>query len=243
VASRIVQAAQALDERPSDTLREFMDRQFTGLGFRYFGYLALQRPSAPATPLSVVSSYREDWIRRYTERGYQNLDPVCTTAAKSPVPFAWLTSDLAQRATKQQRQFLGEAAEFGVRNGITVPIRGPAGAFATLSVTADVPDQEFHRLWLERRDELHVLALYYHAQIEKHLLCPGPPREYHLTDRERDGLIWSARGKTAWETSEILGISEETVQFHLKNAMQKLGVHTKTHAVVKAILAGLIYPD
>jgi hypothetical protein len=51
--------------------------------------------------------------------------------------------------------------------------RGPAGAFATLSVTADVPDQEFHRLWLERRDELLVLALYYHAQIERQIAGEG----------------------------------------------------------------------
>jgi DNA-binding CsgD family transcriptional regulator len=242
VVSPLAKVAQTLGERPGDMLREFMNRQFTGMGFSKFGYLALLRPRAPATPLSVVSTLSEDWIRRYTERGYQNFDPVCIAAAKSPVPFAWLTSDLAQGASKQQRQVLGERAEFGVRNGITVPIRGPAGAFAILTVTADVPDHEFHRLWLECRDELHVLTLYYHAQIEKHLLRPAPC-ECRLTDRERDCLIWSARGKTAWETSEILGISEETVQFHLKNAMHKLGVHTKTHAVVKAILDGLIYPE
>jgi DNA-binding CsgD family transcriptional regulator len=32
------------------------------------------------------------------------------------------------------------------------------------------------------------------------------------------------------------------VVFHLKNAMRKIGVYSKHHAVVKAIMMGLIHP-
>jgi DNA-binding CsgD family transcriptional regulator len=64
----------------------------------------------------------------------------------------------------------------------------------------------------------------------------------HLTDRERDCLLWTARGKTAWEVGQILVISEETVLFHLKNTTRKLCVFSKHHAVVKAIVQGYILP-
>ena len=38
----------------------------------------------------------------------------------------------------------------------------------------------------------------------------------------------------------ILKISEATVNYHLKNAMRKLGVHSKVHAVAKTLILGLI---
>ena len=70
--------------------------------------------------------------------------------------------------------------------------------------------------------------------------CPsGSP---HLTPRERECLLWTAHGKTAWEIGQILGISDGTVVFHLKNATRKFNVFTKYHAVVKAIMLGLISP-
>ena len=39
-----------------------------------------------------------------------------------------------------------------------------------------------------------------------------------MSARELDCLKWTAAGKTAWEASVILGISEQTVRFHLNTA-------------------------
>ena len=49
-----------------------------------------------------------------------------------------------------------------------------------------------------------------------------------------------AAGKTAWEASVILGISERTVRFHLNAAREKLDCATTTQAVAKAITQHLI---
>ena len=51
---------------------------------------------------------------------------------------------------------------------------------------------------------------------------------------------WTMEGKTAWELSRILGISEQTVVRHLNNATHKLNCVNKHHAVVKALRLGLI---
>ncbi|AOY96243.1 DNA-binding response regulator [Cupriavidus sp. USMAA2-4] len=64
----------------------------------------------------------------------------------------------------------------------------------------------------------------------------------HLSEREIEALVWSARGKTSGEIATILGLSKRTVDFHIDNAREKLGVATRIEAVVKAASAGIIKP-
>jgi DNA-binding response OmpR family regulator len=68
------------------------------------------------------------------------------------------------------------------------------------------------------------------------------PKHVGLREREVETLTWAARGKTFWEIGEILGLSKRTVEFHLENARRKLGVATRTQALIKAATANLIRP-
>ena len=63
-----------------------------------------------------------------------------------------------------------------------------------------------------------------------------------LSDREKACLSWAAVGKSSWEIGRILAISENTVIFHIKNAMRKLGANSRTLAAFKAVELGLIEP-
>ena len=65
----------------------------------------------------------------------------------------------------------------------------------------------------------------------------GSPR---LTPRERECLAWASNGKSEWEISQILGISEHTSEKHLRNAKKKMGAITRAHAVAEAIRRGFI---
>lgn len=56
-----------------------------------------------------------------------------------------------------------------------------------------------------------------------------------LSPRELDCLKWAAAGKTVWETSIILGISQSTVRFFFENVRHKLDAANTTHAVAKAL--------
>jgi DNA-binding CsgD family transcriptional regulator len=47
--------------------------------------------------------------------------------------------------------------------------------------------------------------------------------DFQLTPREIECIHWAAQGKTSWEISRILSITERTVNFHLSNSMQKTG--------------------
>ena len=61
-----------------------------------------------------------------------------------------------------------------------------------------------------------------------------------VTDREIEVLKWTGDGKTSRDISEILIISVDTVNFHVKNAILKLKTANKTAAVVRAAMLGLL---
>ncbi len=61
-----------------------------------------------------------------------------------------------------------------------------------------------------------------------------------LTPREREVLTLVARGGTNEKVAQTLGISTETVQSHVRNAMGKLHADTRTEAVAIAIRHSLI---
>lgn len=54
-----------------------------------------------------------------------------------------------------------------------------------------------------------------------------------LTARERDALAYVAEGKTDWEISVILGVSEATARFHVDNGRRKLDAVNRAQAVAK----------
>jgi DNA-binding CsgD family transcriptional regulator len=59
-----------------------------------------------------------------------------------------------------------------------------------------------------------------------------------LTAREREVLQWLAAGKTDRDIADILAISPRTVHKHLQRIYEKLGVETRTAAVVRAMRLG-----
>lgn len=61
-----------------------------------------------------------------------------------------------------------------------------------------------------------------------------------LTLREREALTWSAIGKTAQETADIMNIARQTATLHLNNAAAKLGCSRTIQAVTAALRAGLL---
>ena len=64
--------------------------------------------------------------------------------------------------------------------------------------------------------------------------------EAKLTKREIEVLKWVKEGKTSFETSVILSISERTVNFHVGNILKKLNVINRVQAVATALEMGII---
>ena len=69
---------------------------------------------------------------------------------------------------------------------------------------------------------------------------PAPRQTDALTERERDVLQLIAHGATNREVARQLVISENTVNFHVKNILGKLHAHTRAEAAVRALREGLV---
>ncbi len=63
----------------------------------------------------------------------------------------------------------------------------------------------------------------------------NPPGGEALTGREREVLQWLSSGKTDRDIAQILAISPRTVHKHLQRIYEKLGVETRTAAVMRAL--------
>jgi len=63
-----------------------------------------------------------------------------------------------------------------------------------------------------------------------------------LTPRESEILSCLAKGHSAGEIAEMLNISTLTVRTHIRNLIEKLGVHSRLEAVTYALQKGLIDP-
>jgi DNA-binding NarL/FixJ family response regulator len=69
---------------------------------------------------------------------------------------------------------------------------------------------------------------------------PPPRASYDLTPQETSLLKLMIEGHHYKTAAQELGISTNTVSFHLKNIYEKLQVHSKTEAVAKALRERLI---
>jgi DNA-binding CsgD family transcriptional regulator len=61
-----------------------------------------------------------------------------------------------------------------------------------------------------------------------------------LTPRERDVLALVAAGHTLEQVGRRLGMARNTAHTHLKHVYRKLGISTRSQAVVAAIRLGLL---
>lgn len=94
--------------------------------------------------------------------------------------------------------------------------------------------------YLTKPVDYDVLAALISARLARVARTAIWPKHVDLREREVETLTWAARGKTFWEIGEILGLSKRTVEFHLDNARRKLGVATRTQALIKAATGHLI---
>lgn len=68
-------------------------------------------------------------------------------------------------------------------------------------------------------------------------------RTGRLTDQQRRVMMLVAQGKTNEEIAEVLGLGRRTIDTHVRNSTQALGVHNRTAAVVLALHYGEIDLD
>jgi len=210
-------------------------------GFDQIAYGALTyheslRMTGHAAP-AVAMNFPESWRNHYFECKYQQIDPVVVLTPSIARPFLWSWLQQRPGLERRQRLIFDEARAAGLKNGVSVPLHGPWGRVAVLSFASRAEDGEPEK----KLGRLNALASQFHAAFTDLSQDARPPdTPVKLSCREKDCLMWTAHGKSSWDIGMIMNISENTVNFHLKNAMRKLGTTSRTAAVVKSIRSNLI---
>ncbi|WP_419912860.1 helix-turn-helix transcriptional regulator [Hoeflea sp.] len=226
-----------LDELEQDGLKdtdEIFSRMQAQYGIRHQCYINLSLAGGKQNVLDVMHSFPEDFVNIYKTKLYIG-DPIMHAALIGIKPVDW--QERRRNAPAAEKVFT-VAAEFGISDtGMTIPLLCRGNQAAMFSINVDMSPEEWSRYRKEVIGELQVLATYLHSARQE-----GAQESIlaDLTARESEVLTWTAAGKSYWEISMILGISERTVRFFMTNARQKLGVVTNSQAVALAVSRGII---
>jgi LuxR family transcriptional activator of conjugal transfer of Ti plasmids len=214
---------------------ETMAEVAAALDLPCFAYLSL--PNATDKRPRVISTYPTAWTTHYLRNHYERLDPVVMQALKDPEPFRWGIGLSTRFTSSAQQEILDEASQFGIRFGFTVPIHDGRGPIAALTFATDQQRSPFEKCVESHARVLQLMAMYFHAHVRRKLSGDRRIAGALLSSRELECLEWAAKGKSAWETGRILGISRHTVASYLENAKEKLGVRTIVQAATRLAAA------
>lgn len=208
------------------------------LGFAHFA--VTQHTDRPIADEAMVRlhNYPDEWVSYFDDNRLNLSDPIHRASQRVVAGFRWEQLPQIIRVTPADHKHLLLARDNGLAAGFTVPahIIGEATGSCTFAVGAQVDFPADALL------EAQLIGLLAFDAARRILLGETGMPEHHrpLTDRQRDCLIWNARGKSAWEISCILGISEATVIKHLKHALERYGVQRRTSLMIRALFDGTL---
>jgi len=213
---------------------EMIGRMSSALSqFGFSGFLISTTPDLRAA--SQRQTFFDGWPNNfndhYIENDFYKDDPVVAMCLRAADPFEWSEAPYDPKTSPRSKTVMDTAAEFGLKNGYAVPIYRERGFVDTVTMGGD-----YTELDPRAKRSIHLIALYAHSKALA-LIGAGHANPYRciLSNGEREVLAWTAAGKTSWEISVILGVSEAAIAKRIKMASRKLGSVNKTQTVVEAI--------
>jgi len=190
----------------------------------------------------IIRNYDESWMKYYTEKGYASIDPVRKQVMLTTHPFLWSQLNAQDTYTKKQDIMMNEAQDAGLKCGIGLGIhknnREIAGfGVASSDGTAEI-NQNIVSLVKALTNQFHMA----YTNIERKHGSSLPPEIANITNIESDILHYLSVGKSKGVISDIMGLNPNTLDYHLRNLYQKLGVNDKAYAVCVGARYGLINP-
>jgi DNA-binding CsgD family transcriptional regulator len=231
VASLLDQIRDIQDE---DDLDAFVCRLKDYFGTTHCAFFVM----APGGGVSLFGTFPKAWSEEYFTRGMDRHDPIIMACYNSHMPVNWQDLDWSSR----QSQIIYQVA---LSNGLgpqgyTVPIRGPRGQYAALSLCGCESGQEWREKWQRLQVDVLTICHFLNARVLE--MCPKTHNDPYkgLSPREVDAMSFLARGLSRAQIAETLRISEHTLRAYIESARRKLDAANTTHAVAKAISHGFI---
>lgn len=199
------------------------------------GVLAVERLAAGGkTNYFSVGNTPEKFLQASRDPAFARRDPVHTQLMRRWTPLVY-DQDFYVRSGAADLWDM--VAPFGYRTGVAVAVNMPGHKRLLLGMDREeaLPKNtvQLNRIVAD----LQLLAVHAQDAAARLLL---PQNSVQLPARQLQILRLTQEGKSAWVVGHLLGISENTVNYHLKRLFQQLDVSTKGQAVVRAMELGLL---
>jgi DNA-binding CsgD family transcriptional regulator len=227
---------RVLNAQSPEQIVKALSHTAQGLDFPYFT-ASYQSPTSDGE-IMLFDNHPKEWVVERSVFSDEDVlsDPVLQHMSHSSLPMVWNQ----QTYTEAGKGHVWErCSQFGMRSGICMTIHGPQSQVLYIGF---IHEQQKKHL-SHSADVIGALYLSGAAVLEHSRAHFGVKKDQYsnaLTVRELEVLKWCHAGKTAWEISVILSISEATVNFHIRNLVLKLDVTNKQQAVIRAIRYRLI---
>ncbi|MCO6181022.1 autoinducer binding domain-containing protein [Ciceribacter sp. RN22] len=167
------------------------------------------------------------------------MDPIVRTAKSTMKSFIWSTCENSTKVrSRRVRQFYLDAAEFGIRSGITIPVATAFGRMSMLTIASP-------KAYLSLDREIDPVAAstavaQLHVRIEQTEIEPTARPSINMTARQALMLKWSSEGKSMRAIATIEDMTYANVNFHMNNARKALNAGTLAQATALATKLKLI---
>jgi len=181
-------------------------------------------------------SYPLEWCEVYIEKEFDKVDPIVLESSTRQGIQYW--SDTYKKYENAEI-FMHYARDFFLTEGYSYGVTSLNGQQRSLFSFSGKNVKRHPRTELILDYAVPHLSQAFNRIVE--YSKEKKPLSVPLSSRETEVLKWVKDGKSTWEISVILSISNNTVKFHLKNIMQKLQAVTRTQAVASALQFGIIH--
>lgn len=181
----------------------------------------------------VNVSYPEEFCREYLSRDYFRVDPVMWNALATCQP-----QYCCETTHGRPGEIISLCGDFNLREGYVLGARsqGLTAGECLFSFKSQAVKQDRRTVGM-----LEFVGPHLHLAFSRTLHGEqAMASQVSLSSREREVVEWLQEGKSSWEISVILGISERTVNFHVYNITRKLGASNRAQALAIAARLGLL---
>lgn len=235
----------------SNGIKEIWDlhcREMAKFGFNrlIYGFTSFRQGTnyGDIDDMLILSNHVREYLDVFVGEGLYRNAPMVTWAANHDGPCSWrIVAERFARGelTEAERDVIEFNHKFNVTAGYSIGFGDPAsrarGAIG-LCARPGLPQDAVDRIWAENARVLMAMNSLVHLRIST---MPYSTARRALTDRQREVLEWVAEGKTIADIAVIMGLTNSTVEKHLRLAREALDVDTTAQAVLKASLQKQIF--
>lgn len=229
-------APRLIEAKSEERLLNCLAAATSELGFDCFAVAYEPRAHSRPRKTILVHNYPHDWASLYVTFDLSGQDPVRRACSCSMTGFEWRQIGHLIPMTPGDHRMLAAGLQVGVADGFTVPRHLPGDGSGSCSFVVG-PGTSLPREALALAEILGGLAIAAARNLAGPRVGPSKPV---LSERQRQCVLWTARGKSARETAGILGIKESTVIKHLQDARERYNVHCGQVLLLCTLYDGLI---